>query len=89
MKVIDLLTFFGEVKSMKRKDARREAAAWLERLDLGGFAQKKAEELSKSLLNFKDLFLVGFFLSIGLSGAPTPEMVLIALLLLIAVPAKG
>jgi predicted Kef-type K+ transport protein len=28
----------------------------------------KTNELAKSLLNFKDLFLIGFFLSIGLSG---------------------
>ncbi len=28
----------------------------------------KTDELAKSLLNFKDLFLIGFFLSIGLSG---------------------
>jgi predicted Kef-type K+ transport protein len=49
----------------------------------------KAPELAKALLNFKDLFLVGFFLSIGLSGAPTLEMVLVALLLLLAVPVKG
>jgi predicted Kef-type K+ transport protein len=49
----------------------------------------KAEELSKALLNFKDLFLVGFFLSIGLGGAPTLEMVLIAFLLVLAVPVKG
>lgn len=49
----------------------------------------KAEELSKSLLNFKDLFLVGFFLSIGLSGTPTLEMVLAALFLLLAIPVKG
>ena len=49
----------------------------------------KAEELSKSLLSFKDLFLVGFFLSIGLSGAPTPAMILVACLLMVAIPAKG
>jgi len=49
----------------------------------------KAEELSKALLSFKDLLLVGFFLSIGLSGAPTPEMLLVALLLLGVIPAKG
>jgi predicted Kef-type K+ transport protein len=49
----------------------------------------KASELAKALLNFKDLFLVGFFLSIGLSGAPALEMVLIALLLLAVVPAKA
>ncbi len=48
----------------------------------------KAKELAKALLNFKDLFLVGFFLNIGLGGAPTPVMVGIALLLVAAVPAK-
>ena len=31
----------------------------------------KAEELAKTMLGFKDLFLLGFFLSIGLSGQPT------------------
>jgi glutathione-regulated potassium-efflux system ancillary protein KefC len=30
----------------------------------------KADELAKVLLSFKDLFLVGFFLNIGLSGLP-------------------
>ena len=34
----------------------------------------KAEELAKTMLGFKDLFLLGFFLSIGLSGALTPEL---------------
>ena len=37
----------------------------------------KAEELAKGMLNFKDLFLVGFFLSIGLSGPLTMEAILI------------
>ena len=31
----------------------------------------KAEELSKTMLGFKDLFLLGFFLSIGMSGPLT------------------
>ena len=31
----------------------------------------KAEEMAKTMLGFKDLFLLGFFLSIGLSGAIT------------------
>ena len=31
----------------------------------------KASELAKALLSFKDLFLVGFFLNIGISGAPS------------------
>lgn len=48
----------------------------------------KAEELSKSMLGFKDLFLVGFFLTIGLSGTPTLEMLGIALLLTLILPVK-
>ena len=35
----------------------------------------KASEMAKTLLSFKDLFLVGFFLSIGLSGTPTLQAV--------------
>ncbi len=49
----------------------------------------KAKELAKALLGFKDLFLVGFFLSIGLGGAPTISMLWVVVLLLVLVPAKG
>jgi predicted Kef-type K+ transport protein len=49
----------------------------------------KAAELSKALLNFKDLFLVGFFLSIGLNGSPNLDMLLVAALLMLLVPLKG
>lgn len=48
----------------------------------------KSKELADGLLGFKDLFLVGFFLSIGLGGAPTLTMDAIALLLLLALPLK-
>lgn len=48
----------------------------------------KAEELSKSLLNFKDLFLIGFFLSIGLTALPSLEMIGIALLLCVVLIIK-
>jgi glutathione-regulated potassium-efflux system ancillary protein KefC len=41
----------------------------------------KANELSKSLLGFKDIFLVGFFLSIGLVALPDFSMILTATLL--------
>ena len=37
----------------------------------------KADELAKTMLGFKDLFLVGFFLSIGVSGPLTAEVVLV------------
>ena len=49
----------------------------------------KTGEMSDILLSFKDLFLVGFFLSIGLSGAPTLAAFGIAGLLTIAVAFKA
>jgi len=48
----------------------------------------KAKELSNAMLGFKDLFLVGFFLTIGLSGTPDIAVLGISLLLAIAVPLK-
>ncbi|GAC14781.1 cation:proton antiporter family protein [Aliiglaciecola lipolytica] len=50
--------------------------------------QTKAAELSKSLMSFKDLFLIGFFLSIGFTALPTLEMLLTALLLCCLIPLK-
>jgi predicted Kef-type K+ transport protein len=41
----------------------------------------KSSELAKSLLDLKDLFLVGFFVSIGLNGLPDAQGLLIALAL--------
>jgi len=48
----------------------------------------RASDLARQLLGFKDLFLVGFFLSIGLSGPLSWEAVGIAMLLLLLVPIK-
>ncbi|MFC1834025.1 cation:proton antiporter [Thermodesulfobacteriota bacterium] len=48
----------------------------------------KASELSKSLLGFKDLFLVGFFLTIGLSGTPTLNAVTSGTILAVAATFK-
>ena len=52
--------------------------------DLGAFflgvliaSHIKAEEMAKTMLGFKDLFLLGFFLSIGLSGPLTLEAALV------------
>lgn len=41
----------------------------------------KSSEIFKSMLGFKDLFLVGFFLSIGMSGTFSVEVIIIGLLL--------
>ncbi|MDU0355100.1 cation:proton antiporter [Paraglaciecola aquimarina] len=48
----------------------------------------KSAELSKSLMTFKDLFLIGFFLTIGLSQLPTIELTVMALLLCLLIPLK-
>jgi predicted Kef-type K+ transport protein len=49
----------------------------------------KSKELANSLLGFKELFLVGFFLSIGLSGPPTWEALFLAILLALLIPLKA
>lgn len=49
----------------------------------------RASELSKSLYGFKDIFLVGFFLQIGLSAIPTMSHVGIALILILLLPVKS
>ncbi|PMH46855.1 potassium transporter Kef [Vibrio sp. 10N.286.49.B3] len=49
----------------------------------------KASELSKSLFNLKEVFLVCFFLNIGLSDKPTLEGFVLAILFLLLLPLKG
>ena len=49
----------------------------------------KADEIAKSLLSLKELFLVCFFLSIGMSGLPTWESLGFAALFLALLPLKG
>jgi predicted Kef-type K+ transport protein len=48
----------------------------------------KASELSKSLFSFKELMLVGFFLSVGLQGLPTAEIFAAAAMLCLLLPFK-
>jgi predicted Kef-type K+ transport protein len=48
----------------------------------------KAEEMAKALFSFKELFLVGFFLSIGLKGLPDIEALGIAALFVMLTPFK-
>jgi predicted Kef-type K+ transport protein len=49
----------------------------------------KAPELSKTILGFKDLFLVGFFLSIGMTGDLSPGALLTGALLVPLVIVKS
>jgi len=48
----------------------------------------KASELTKSLMSFKDIFLIGFFLSIGFTALPDAQMFKIALLFVLLIPIK-
>lgn len=49
----------------------------------------RVNELAKTLLSFKDVFLVCFFLTIGLTGLPTWETALAAVILLVILPFKS
>jgi len=50
---------------------------------------RRAKELSESLWSLKELFLVGFFLQIGMSGLPGAEDWLFAVSLALVLPLKG
>jgi len=50
---------------------------------------EKSEKLAKSLLAFKEIFLVAFFLSIGFNGAPTFAALMIAVVLAVMMLAKS
>ncbi|MFT4940039.1 MAG: glutathione-regulated potassium-efflux system ancillary protein KefC [Paraglaciecola sp.] len=50
--------------------------------------QPKSNELAKSLLSFKDIFLIGFFLSVGLTALPDLSMLYSALFLCLLLPIK-
>jgi glutathione-regulated potassium-efflux system ancillary protein KefC len=63
--------------------------------DLGALAaglllsgHARSGEMADRLLGFKDLFLVGFFLSIGLAGTPTAAAWGIGLVIVLLLPAK-
>jgi len=49
----------------------------------------KSEELAKSLLTFKEIFLVAFFLSIGFNGVPSVTGMLIAIVLSVLMLGKS
>lgn len=50
---------------------------------------KRATELANSLWGIKELFLVGFFLQIGIGGLPDAEALTFALIMALLLPLKG
>lgn len=49
VKVLEMMIYLGKLKGMSGADAKREATALLEQLDLGEHTRKKVEELSKGM----------------------------------------
>ncbi|MDH5729435.1 MAG: cation:proton antiporter, partial [Gammaproteobacteria bacterium] len=50
---------------------------------------ERASELSKTLWSLKELFLIGFFLQIGMSGLPSVDTLLLSGLLILLLPFKA
>ncbi len=48
-RVIDVLVYFGGLRSIPPAEARRRALTWLTRLELAGVANHKVDELSKGM----------------------------------------
>lgn len=70
---------FGGAAAFQMAGVKGDTGALLLGALLAG--DRKSTELAKSLLTFKDLFLIGFFLTIGLSGLPSDRHIIIALVL--------
>jgi ABC-2 type transport system ATP-binding protein len=49
MRVLELLVFLAEIRGVPRKVGRGRAGDWLDRLDLGGWADRRLEDLSKGM----------------------------------------
>ena len=49
MKVLDQLTFLGELRNLPRQQAQRRAAQWLDRLGLSDWGPRKVQDLSKGM----------------------------------------
>jgi ABC-2 type transport system ATP-binding protein len=49
MKVWELLVFLAEIRGVPRRRARERALDWLQRLELGDWAEKRVDDLSKGM----------------------------------------
>ena len=77
---------FGSYELFELVNVKGDLGALLAGMYLSTHA--KASELTKSLLSFKDVFLIGFFLSIGFTALPDWQMLTTALLLTLILPIK-
>jgi ABC-2 type transport system ATP-binding protein len=49
MRVLDTLQFFGELRGLSAREARRRGQKWLQRLEIAGWAGNKVQDLSKGM----------------------------------------
>ena len=49
MRVIDMIEFMGELRGLRRAEAKLRATKWLERLGLAQWAKNKVQDLSKGM----------------------------------------
>jgi len=82
-----LLLVLGAVYLFEHMQMKPDLGALVAGVLMG--SHPKSGELSKALLSLKDLFLVAFFLTIGLQGVPTLEQLGIATALLSLLPLKA
>ncbi len=84
--LMGLLLVVGSTQLFELVKMKPDLGALLAGILLG--SHPKAGEMAKSLMGLKDLFLVAFFLTIGLQGVPSLEQVGVAALLVLLLPAK-
>ncbi|MER2490317.1 cation:proton antiporter family protein [Catenovulum sediminis] len=77
---------FGGYELFYAVDLKGDLGALIAGMLLSSHA--KSNELYKSLMNFKDLFLIGFFISIGFTALPSLETFTLAIILVALIPAK-
>jgi predicted Kef-type K+ transport protein len=88
----ELLVLFGIVFALGGADIFELVGL---KADVGALAfgmllanHTKSNEMSKALLSFKELFLVGFFLSVGMTALPGIRELLVAMLFIVFLPLK-
>jgi len=84
--LLGILLAGGGVAAFDAVGLKGDLGALIAGVVVGGHA--RAGDLARTLMGFKELFLVGFFLEIGLMGLPDPGVVGVAALLVGFIPIK-
>ena len=84
--LLGFLMAFGGVELFELVNLKGDLGALVVGMLIAGLP--KANEMYKSLMSFKDLFLIGFFLSIGFTALPSLDMLMVASLFALVLPVK-